>query len=161
MAAQTGPGIKGLESERLGLGGLDDFEDVHSHPQAEHFEFIDQGNVDRPIDVFQQLAHFRRLGGGYGDHPFDHLGVKGHAVVKARRGHAAHYLGNGAHLELALPGSSRSGEKTRKKSWPTRSRVLKESAATASSGPGIGGGFQRNQLPCLGSLNPPGAVFST
>ena len=62
MAAQAGTRIKGLEAERLGGGGFDDFPDVHAHTQAEQFELVHQGNVDATVNIFQQLGHFRSRG---------------------------------------------------------------------------------------------------
>ena len=57
---------------------------------------------------------------------------------------------------LGLPGSTRSGEKHRKKSSPTSSPLLSSIGSTSSSVvPGIGGGFQNDQhagMEVLGDL---------
>ena len=99
MTPQARTGIKGLEPERFRTGGLDDLKDIHSHPQAQHLEFIDQGDVHRPVDVLQELAHLGRLGGGHRNHPVDHLGVERHPMGQTGGGHAAHHLGDGVHLK--------------------------------------------------------------
>ena len=62
MAAEAGTGIEGLEAEGFGLGSVDDFVDVDAHAHAELLEFVDQGDVDAAIDVFEELGHLRRGG---------------------------------------------------------------------------------------------------
>src|SRR5580658_9069508 len=51
-----------MEAERLGGGGVDDLPDVEVHAQAEHFEFVDQRDVDATINIFEELRHLRRSG---------------------------------------------------------------------------------------------------
>ncbi len=62
-----GAGIESLETERLGLRCVDYFVDIDAHAHAELFEFVDQGNVDAAINVFEQLGHFgdRRAADGH------------------------------------------------------------------------------------------------
>ena len=59
VTAEAGAGIKGLEAEGLGLGGVDDLVNVDAHSHAELLELIYEGDVDAAVDVFQQLGHFR------------------------------------------------------------------------------------------------------
>ena len=62
VASKSWSRIESLESERLGLGRVDDFPDINSDPLEEHFEFVDHRDVDRPISVLQDLAGFSNLG---------------------------------------------------------------------------------------------------
>ena len=62
VAAETRAGVEGHEAEGLGGGGVDDFPDVDAHAQAEHFQLVDQRDVDAAEDVFEQLGHFRGAG---------------------------------------------------------------------------------------------------
>ncbi len=70
------------------------------------------------------------------------------AACGRRRVRAAHDLGDGAGGVVLAPGSSRSGEKARKKSLgvssPLRSQDLEH---LALGGAGVGGRFQHHQLP--------------
>src|SRR5580658_3327288 len=61
MAAEAGAWIERLEAEGFSLGGVDDFVDVDAHLHAELLEFIDEGDVDAAVDVFEELGHL-----GYG-----------------------------------------------------------------------------------------------
>jgi hypothetical protein len=56
MAAQAGAGIKGHETKRLGLGRVDHFPDINAHGGVNHFQFIDQGDVDAAENVFRQFG---------------------------------------------------------------------------------------------------------
>ena len=59
VSAQTRPGIERMKAERLGRGRVDDLPDVEIHAQAQHFELVDQRNVDAAVDVLEQFGHFR------------------------------------------------------------------------------------------------------
>ena len=59
MTAESGPRIEGLEAEGLGFGSVDDLVDVDAHADAELFEFVDQGDIDAAINVFEELGHLR------------------------------------------------------------------------------------------------------
>src|SRR5205085_8067136 len=59
MAAEARAWVERLVAERLGLGRLDYFPDVDTHAVVQDFQLVDEGDVDRPITVFQDLA---RLG---------------------------------------------------------------------------------------------------
>ena len=49
---------KSLETERFGTGRVDDFPDINTHSIVENLELVDQGDVDRPVGVFKDLAGF-------------------------------------------------------------------------------------------------------
>ena len=59
MAAEAGAWIKRREAEWLGGGGADDLPDIDAHGIGDDFEFVDEANVDGPVNVFQQLGKFR------------------------------------------------------------------------------------------------------
>ena len=146
MAPQAWTGIEGLEPERLGLGGLDDLKDIHPHPQAQHLQFIDQGDVHRPVDVLQQLAHFRRLGGRHLDHTVDHLGVECHPVRQAGGRHAAHHLGDGVHLEGGVARVFPFGREDQIEILPHPVLLAQDGQEQFRGGAGVRGGFQGDQL---------------
>ena len=58
---RPGPGIEGLEAEGLGLGSLDDLPDVDPHAIEDDLQLVDQGDVDGPIRVLEDLARLGRL----------------------------------------------------------------------------------------------------
>src|SRR5581483_1647844 len=62
VSAQARSGVEGVKTERLGGCGLDDFPDVQPHAQAEHLQFVHQGDVDAAINILQQLGHFGSCG---------------------------------------------------------------------------------------------------
>lgn len=57
VAAEAGAGVEGLEAEGFGFGGVDDLVDVDAHLHAELLEFVDEGDVDAAVDVFEELGH--------------------------------------------------------------------------------------------------------
>lgn len=104
VAAQARAGEKGHEAEGLGGGGPDYLVDIDVHPQAEHFQFVDQGDVDAAEDVFQQLGHLGGFGGAYRHQLLDGPLVKGGARLQAGRGVAADHLGDVAGVEVLAAG---------------------------------------------------------
>jgi hypothetical protein len=62
VPAQPGTGIKGLKPKRLGGSRVNHFPDIESHAQRQQLEFVDQRDIDAPVDIFQELGHF---GGGW------------------------------------------------------------------------------------------------
>jgi hypothetical protein len=59
VTAESGTRIEGLEAEGLGFGSVDDLVDVDAHADAELFEFVDEGDIDAAINVFEELGHLR------------------------------------------------------------------------------------------------------
>ena len=56
MAAQPRPGVEGLEAEGFRLGRRDDLPDVDVHAVEGHLELVHESDVDRPVDVLEELA---------------------------------------------------------------------------------------------------------
>ena len=65
-----------FRSEGLGGGGLHDLPHVHVHLREHHLELVDQRDVDRPVDVLEQLGRLGHLGAGHPVHLPDHLLVE-------------------------------------------------------------------------------------
>ena len=59
---RPGPGLERGEPERLRRGRVDDLPDVDPHPVAELRELVDERDVDRAVDVLEQLRQLGRLG---------------------------------------------------------------------------------------------------
>src|SRR5215472_2318422 len=53
VSSETWAGVERRESERLCLGGFDDFPDVNPHPQGKQLELIDQRDIHTSIGVFE------------------------------------------------------------------------------------------------------------
>ena len=68
MSAESGTGVEGHESERLGFGRIDDLPHVNAHGGVDDLELVDQGDVDAAEGVFEQLG---RLGHPAGDQVLD------------------------------------------------------------------------------------------
>ena len=62
VPAQAGAGVERLEAEGLGAGGGDHLPDVDAHGGEHDFHFVDQGDVDGPVNVLQQLGGLGDLG---------------------------------------------------------------------------------------------------
>src|SRR5262249_24965636 len=75
VSAKAGARIKRLKAERLGFGGGDDFPHVNLHSIENDFQLVYQGDVDRPVRVFEDFARFRDLGTGHRDDPSHRRGV--------------------------------------------------------------------------------------
>ncbi len=58
MASHSRAWIEGEVAKWLGGGGFDHLPDVDSHPVCQYLEFVNQGDVDASIYVFQKLRHF-------------------------------------------------------------------------------------------------------
>ncbi len=61
VAAETGAGLERREPEGLRRRRVDDLPDVDPHPVAELCELVDERDVDRAVDVLEQLRQLRRL----------------------------------------------------------------------------------------------------
>src|SRR5208283_3420146 len=94
VSAQTRPGIKCMEAERLGGGGVDDLPDVEVHAQAEHLKFVDQRDVNAAIDVLQQLGHLRGRRRGDGNGAAENRPVKRGGDCAGLGIESANHLGN-------------------------------------------------------------------
>ena len=94
VPSQTRAGVEGLKAEGFALCHLDHLPYVHPHPLAEHLHLVDQGDIDRPVDVLEQLRHLGHPGGGYRDHPLDHRPVERLANPEAALRHPPHHLGD-------------------------------------------------------------------
>ena len=111
MSAKPGPGIKRLESEGLGLGGIDHFKQINVHAHAELLELVDEGNVDAAVDVLEQLGHLRGGGRGDGHGAVEDGAVNGRRQITRDGTASTDHFGDIAASTVSLPGSSRSGEK--------------------------------------------------
>ena len=55
MASDAGPGVEGHEAEGLGGRGIDCLPYVDAKFGGEDGQFVDQGNVDVPKGIFEEL----------------------------------------------------------------------------------------------------------
>ena len=94
MSAQTGTGVVRHEAKGFCGRGLDDLVDVEPHAVADHFQFIDQTDIDRTVDVFQQFGHFCHPCGTDWDNFINDVTVKGSSHFETGFGAAADHLGD-------------------------------------------------------------------
>ena len=94
VAAQAGAGIKGLEAEGLGLGGVDDFVNVDAHAHAELLQLVDQRDVDAAVDVLEQLGHLRDGRAADRNDAAEDGAVEARGKLGSSRAAAANDLGN-------------------------------------------------------------------
>jgi hypothetical protein len=67
VATDPGAGGEGHEAERLGGGGVDGGPDVDPEIGGEHRELVDEGDVDVPEGVLEELGELGLARGRYGD----------------------------------------------------------------------------------------------
>src|SRR5207249_3005939 len=95
VPAEAGAGVEGLEAEGFGFGGFDDFPDVDAHVGEDDFEFVDQGDVDAAVDVFEEFGGFGDFGGGDAMDLRDDARVEGHGEIGGEVIDAADEFGDG------------------------------------------------------------------
>src|SRR5206468_2767139 len=83
VSPEARPGVKGLKAERLGLRRGDYLPDVDAHRVEDDFQLVDQGDVDRPIGVLEDLARLRHARAGDGHDAVDNRLVQGDGEVTA------------------------------------------------------------------------------
>src|SRR5262245_61268382 len=88
VPAKPGARIKRCVSERFRAGRVDDFPNVDAHAFAEQLEFVNEGDVHRTINVFEQLHHFRRPRRRNRNDAINDLAVKCLAELEAIRSRA-------------------------------------------------------------------------
>ena len=89
VPAEAGTRIVGHEAERLGGGRADDLVDVDAHPVGDDLHLVDEADVDRAVDVLQQLGQLGGLGRAHRHDRVDHLAVERDADLEAGRRDAA------------------------------------------------------------------------
>src|SRR5690606_8667979 len=85
----------GYKAERFGGCCPDHFVDIDAHAVGYDLHFIDQADIHRPVNVFQQFAHLRYAGAADRDGGIDRPLVQGPPQFKAGGCHAANDLGDG------------------------------------------------------------------
>ena len=147
MAAEAGAGVEGLEAEGLGAGGGDDLPDVDAHGGEDDFHFVDQGDVDGAVDVFQQLGGFGDLGGGDGDDFVDGLLVEGDGDFAGDFVDAADEFGDGLGGGVFSAGVfAFGGEGEEEVGAAAQAAGLEQGQDDFAGGAGIGGGFEDDEL---------------
>ena len=132
VAAHPGTGLEAHEPVGLGRGRVDDLPDVDSHPLGEDRQLVDERDVDRAEDVLEQLGHLGGLGRRDPDDVIADAAVELLGALGAGRRDPADHLGRVAQRVVGAPGSTRSGEKARLMSSPTRSPDASSSGTSRS-----------------------------
>ena len=76
MSTEAWSGVEGLEAEGFGFGGVDNFPDIDAHAIEEHFEFVDECDIDGTVGVFEDFAGFGDFGIVDADHFDDGVAVE-------------------------------------------------------------------------------------
>jgi len=144
VAAEPRTRVERHKAKGLGFGRLNDFPDVYAHSRIDHLKLVDQGDVDRAEDVFQELDCFGCAAGGDRDEGFDGQAVDFHGFLKAERGEAADDFGNVGHAALRVAGVFALGGKSQVEiaaSHQARA-LLQDGAQVFVGGAGESGGFK-------------------
>ncbi len=147
MTAEAGAGVEGLETEGLAAGGGDDLPDVDAHGGEDDFHFVDQGDVDGAVDVFQQLGGFGDLGGGDGDDFVDGLLVEGDGDFAGDFVDSADEFWDGLGAGIFSAGVfAFGGEGEEEVCAAEQAAGLEQGENDLAGGAGVGGGFENDQL---------------
>ena len=102
VSAQARAGVEGREAKRLRLGRFDDLPDVDTHLVERDLQLVDQGDVDRAIDVLEQLARLGDARRRDRNDLVDGRRVEGDRDLGRDGLDAADHLGNRAGVELRV-----------------------------------------------------------
>ena len=82
------------ESKAKWFGGssANDFPNIDVHSIGHHFEFVDQSDVDSPVDVFQKFGQFGHFGGGDGHNVIEDGSIKSNSGFQTGWGGAANHF---------------------------------------------------------------------
>ena len=94
MAAQTRPRIERHIAKGFRRRRVDHFPNVNVHTQAELFEFVHQGDVHAPENIFKQLRHFGRARRTHRHDAGHHLRVQRLRRAPTRRIQSANHFWN-------------------------------------------------------------------
>ena len=83
---RPGPGIVGHEAERLGGGRADHLVDVDAHAVGDDLHLVDEADVDRAVDVFEQLGQLGGAGRAHRHHLVDRPGRRARAPTSRQAG---------------------------------------------------------------------------
>ena len=104
MSADAGARIVRHETERLGGRGPDHFVDVDAHLVGNDLHLVDKADVDRAMDVLEQLREFRRARGTDWHHLVDHAAIQRQPDLETIRRATAAHLWNGLGRKLLIAG---------------------------------------------------------
>lgn len=140
---------EGVEAEGLGGGGADDAPDVDVHGGEEGLEFVDEGDVDGAVDVFEEFGGLGDLGGVDGDDVVDGGGVEGVGGAGAGIVEAADEARDGLGVEALSTGVFAFGGEGEEEiggegSW-ARALGKEDGEADFAGGAGVGGGFEDDE----------------
>ena len=77
VSTESGSGVEGGEAERFGCCGLDDLPDIDIHFIEYGFHFVDERDIDSPVDIFHEFGGFCDFAGAYRNNCFECLGING------------------------------------------------------------------------------------
>src|SRR5262245_54751167 len=83
VSAQSRAGKERLVTERFGSCCLNDFPDIDVHRLEHDFQFVDQGDIDRSIGVFKDLARLSNARVADGYDLLDHVGIEVNREIAA------------------------------------------------------------------------------
>lgn len=119
VAAKSWTRIIRGKAERLGRLSANHFVDIDAHTICNNLHLIHQADVHRAMNVFQQLSHLCSFGRAYRNYMINGGFIQGLTDFKTSLGMPPTTLGIVRVSKFGFPGSSRSGEYTRKISSPT------------------------------------------
>ncbi|MCY1371440.1 hypothetical protein D9M69_585820 [compost metagenome] len=102
MAAQAGAWIIRSETEWFGSSSIDHLEDIDAHTVRDDFHLVDQTDIHRPMNIFQQLGHFRRLGGTDRHDLIDGMLVECNTDLETGRRMTTNHFRDGTGFEIGV-----------------------------------------------------------
>src|ERR1700674_1242408 len=90
VAAQSRSGVEGRVPKRLAAGCIDHFPDIDVHAIRKKLELVDKRDIDRTIDVLEELDQFGCPRGGNRYDAIDNLSVEDLAHFETIRRNTAY-----------------------------------------------------------------------
>ena len=102
MPPQSGAGVVRNKAERLGGSCVNYLVDINAHAVRDQLHFIDQANVDRAVNILEELRHLS--GSGRTDRycAINNLVIECLTSLQATRGDPTNEFGNSLRIEILV-----------------------------------------------------------
>ncbi|KEF91034.1 hypothetical protein RLJV_19550 [Pseudomonas aeruginosa] len=102
VPSQARPWIIRGKSKRFGRCSIYHFKNIDTHSVRDYFHLIDQADIHRAMNIFQQFGHFRSFGRAHWNYFIYSLFVKSDSNFQAFRGMPPNYLWNSAGFKIRI-----------------------------------------------------------
>lgn len=147
MTAQPRAGVEGHEAEGFGGGAVDRFPDIDVHLVGQHLQLVDQGDVDAPERVLEDLGEFGGLGRAHDYDPVHDLPIEGGAQDPAAGREAAYDFRDVLGVVNRIAGVFALGGEDQEVIAPGfQAALLELGQQDFARGPGVGRALERDEL---------------